>query len=299
MRSYDFVTVDVFTDQRFGGNPLAVFPAAAGLTEAEMQRIAREFNLSETSFVLPPENPAHTAQVRIFTPVRELPFAGHPNVGTGFVLARRQPSLGAVLLFEEKAGRVTIEIERDAGGQAVGARITAPQPLTRGESLPAALIANAVGLAPDDVATDRHLPVVAGVGTEFVFAELRSRAALIRAQPDVALFRAASAQYPRIGLRFQTHLYARDPGDPRRVYTRMFAPLSGILEDPATGSANATLAALLLEPSVDAAEFEIEQGNEMGRPSRMRATARRQPDGSVTATIAGRCVPVMRGQLEL
>ena len=117
---YEFVTVDVFTDRRFGGNPLAVFPNAAGLTTEQMQAIANEFNLSETTFVLPPKDPAHTAQVRIFTPKFEMPFAGHPNVGTGFVVAGRLGVPGP-LVFEEIAGFVPIEVLRE-GGTIVGAR---------------------------------------------------------------------------------------------------------------------------------------------------------------------------------
>jgi len=131
----DFVTVDVFTNRRFGGNPLAVVLNAEGLATAPMQSIAAEFNLSETTFVLPPIEAAHTAEVRIFTPKAELPFAGHPNVGTAFVLAQYRNlfgrAVGDPLLFEEKAGLVPLELLKDAGS-IVGARLTAPQPLSQG-----------------------------------------------------------------------------------------------------------------------------------------------------------------------
>src|ERR1700685_2255678 len=129
----EFVTVDVFTDCRFGGNPLAVIPNAAGLDTAQMQAIANEFNLSETTFVLPPKDPAHSAEVRIFTPKFELPFAGHPNVGTAFVVGRRGHPHDP-LVFEEKAGLVPLELLRD-GVAIVGARLTAPQLLKRGEDV--------------------------------------------------------------------------------------------------------------------------------------------------------------------
>src|SRR5215470_3348737 len=127
MRRFTFVTVDVFTDRRFGGNPLAVFTDAEGLSSAEMQSIAAEFNLAETTFVLPPKDPAHTAEVRIFTPKAEIPFAGHPNVGTAFVLARAGESYGrriagSKLVFEEKAGLVPIDIDRQ-GDEVLGARL--------------------------------------------------------------------------------------------------------------------------------------------------------------------------------
>lgn len=134
MPSYEFVTVDVFTDVRFGGNPLAVLPNAQGLTAEQMQAIAREFNLSETSFVLPPADPAHTVRVRIFTPAAELPFAGHPNVGTGFVLAGRNKSADA-MVFEEIAGLVTVRVQRAPDGAPIAAEIDAPQSLTVGDDV--------------------------------------------------------------------------------------------------------------------------------------------------------------------
>ena len=126
---YRFVTVDVFASERYAGNPLAVLPEAAGLDGAAMQRIAREFNLSETAFVLPPEEPGHGARVRIFTPKGEIPFAGHPNVGTGWVLAREGRDRDGVLRFEEIAGLVEVRVERNSASEATGATIAAPQPL--------------------------------------------------------------------------------------------------------------------------------------------------------------------------
>ena len=130
MPAYEFVTVDVFTTQRFGGNPLAVFPDARGLTSEQMQALAMEFNLSETTFVLPPDDPQHHAKVRIFTPRAELPFAGHPNVGTGYVLARRMDNPPEHLVFEEIAGLVRVHLLRDADGATTGTRISAPRALS-------------------------------------------------------------------------------------------------------------------------------------------------------------------------
>src|SRR5262249_19434501 len=161
---FEFVTVDVFTDRRFGGNPLAVLPEADGLTAAQMQAIAAEFNLSETTFVLPPQDPAYTAEVRIFTPRAELPFAGHPNVGTAFALARRgnvggRP-LGDTLLFEERAGLVPVALLRESG-DTVGARLTAPQPFSRGVDIAVDAVAASCGLMADDIAVANHRPCVA------------------------------------------------------------------------------------------------------------------------------------------
>lgn len=284
MRRYDFVTVDVFTDRRFGGNPLAVFPDARGMTTAEMQALAAEFNLSETTFVLPPADPANTARVRIFTRTREMPFAGHPNVGTGHVLADR--AVDGLLRFEEIAGLVEVRL-RDGI-----TTIAAPQPLTLGAAFPAATIALCAGLEPWEVVTDRHAPVLASVGNPFVLAEVEP-AALGRAAPDLAAFRAAVAAAPVLEGRLALYIYARDGAG---IRARMFAPLGGTLEDAATGSAATPLAALLLQLS-GAAEgaWDITQGVEMGRPSLLRTTARRAPDG-IRATVGGGCVPVLRGE---
>lgn len=294
MATYEFVTVDVFTDRRFGGNPLAVFPDAAGLSDADMQALAAEFNLSETSFVLPPADPAHTAWVRIFTPKGELPFAGHPNVGTALVLAARASEPPAAMVFEELAGLVVLRLAPE-GGQLV-ATLDAPQPLRVGSDVPAPLVAACAGLTLGDIETDARGPCIASVGLGFAFAEVSS-AALTRAAPDSAAFREAAAGYATMPGTFALHLYVRDGGHLR---TRMFALLDGISEDPATGSANAALAALLLHlaPGQDEAAFDVEQGAEMGRPSRLRATARRGPDG-VRASVGGGAVPVLRGSVEL
>lgn len=245
MPSYEYVTVNVFTGTRFAGNPLAVFPDARGLSDAQMQALAREFNLSETTFVLPPDNPQHHARVRIFTPRHELPFAGHPNVGTGFVLAGRMEAPPEHLVFEEIAGLVRVHVLRDADGAINGARIAAPRALSIDIAIPTELVAACASLSPEDIATNAHTPLVASVGTPFVIAEVASVARLSQANADFAAFRAAAAALPEIAERFALLLYARHDGDATRLRARMFAPLSGIVEDPATGSACAALAALL------------------------------------------------------
>jgi trans-2,3-dihydro-3-hydroxyanthranilate isomerase len=290
MRRYRFVTVDVFTGTRFGGNPLAVFPDAQGITDAEMQALAAEFNLSETTFVLPPADPANTARVRIFNRRNEMPFAGHPNVGTGFVLAEALG--GDRLRFEEIAGLVEIEVQRDASGAVLGTTIAAPQPLTLGAELPPVTIATCAGVEPWEVITERHAPVMASVGNPFVIAELTPDA-LTRAAPDLAAFRGAVGQWPVLGGRFALYMYARDGA---RVRARMFAPLSGTIEDAATGSAATPLAALLLKlDGGEAGAWDIAQGVEMGRPSLLRTTARRAADG-IRATVGGGCVRVLEGE---
>src|SRR6478735_6970093 len=154
MPTFSFVTLDVFTDTRFGGNQLAVFPDARGISDAEMQALAAELNLSETTFVLPPADPANTARVRIFHRTAEMPFAGHPNVGTGFVLAARASA--GMLRFEEIAGIVEVRLDHDAGGRVTGATIAAPQPLSVGVEMPVDLAAACAGIAPAGIVTARH-----------------------------------------------------------------------------------------------------------------------------------------------
>lgn len=293
MPTYAFVTLDVFTDRPFGGNPLAVFTDARGMTDAQMQSLAAEMNLSETTFVLPPSDPANTARVRIFHRTGEMPFAGHPSIGTGYVLA----NLGheGALTLEMIAGLVKVEVKRDGAGAPTGAVIAAPQALTLGADIPIEEVAACAGIAAGDLVTATHTPVLATVGVPFILAEVTGQA-LSRAEPDVAAFRRAEADRPDLAGRYSLLIYARDGQDLR---ARMFAPLSGTYEDPATGSANATLAALLVSLSgVDQAAFTISQGVEMGRPSILKAAARRTPDG-VRATVGGDCAPMFRGEVTL
>jgi trans-2,3-dihydro-3-hydroxyanthranilate isomerase len=290
MRTFSFVTVDVFTDRRFGGNPLAVFPEARGMTDAEMQSLAAEFNLSETTFVLPPADPANTARVRIFNRKSEMPFAGHPNVGTGWVLNGTGKAKNGMLRFEEIAGLVEVTVE----GTRVS--IAAPQPLQLGAEMPAELLAGCVGLAASDIVLTNHKPVLATVGNSFVVAEVTGDA-LTRATPDLGRIREAHKTYSAAGPgRLPLYLYAHDGA---RVRTRMFSPLSGTVEDPATGSAATPLAALLLSLTKDSErKVEIVQGVEMGRPSLLLCTARRAADG-IRATVGGGCVPVLKGEVSL
>ena len=291
----EFVTVDVFTERRFGGNPLAVIPDAAGLNTAQMQAIANEFNLSETTFVLPPKDPAHTAEVRIFTPKFEMPFAGHPNVGTAFVVGHRGHA-GDMLTFEEKAGLVPLQLLRD-GGAIVGARLTAPQLLKRGDEIGVDIIAAACSIAPGDIETRHHAPCIASCGTRFMFAEVKTRRALEAAQPRRDIF---AQNFPIDGTT-GIHLYLRDGGEVD-LRTRMFAPLHGVNEDPATGSANVALVGLVasLDPAADLSlNLRIAQGVEMGRPSLLEASAEKRGGEVVETRIGGRCVPVMKGTIEV
>src|SRR5258708_2625989 len=240
MRTYSFVTVDVFTDRRFGGNPLAVFPDAGGLSDGEMQSLAAEFNLSETTFVVPPENPANTARVRIFNRTSEMPFAGHPNVGTGWVLAGLGRDRGGVLRFEEIAGLVEVNVERDgSGGHLRAVTIAAPQPLSLGAEMPVELLAGCTGVDVSDVIVSVHRPVVASVGNSFVIAEVTA-AALSRAVPDISRFRSAVEGVPARGPRRPPlYPYARERQNAGAIQlrARMRSPLSGHAADTALRTA--------------------------------------------------------------
>jgi trans-2,3-dihydro-3-hydroxyanthranilate isomerase len=295
MQSLPFYTVDVFTERRFGGNPLAVVFGSEQIDVSQMQAIAAEFNLSETTFVLPPDDPRNTARIRIFNRTAEMPFAGHPMVGTAFVLATLRDELRAAT-FEIPAGNVTVEIERSANNEPISVSIDAPQPLSLGEEVSPALVAGALRLSLADIVVTHHAPLIASNGNSFVIAEL-TESALARCNPDLDAFAAARAATPAMGSRFALHVYVRDGS---KLRARMFAPLAGTLEDPATGSANAPLACLLLslDPEVHEAEFVIHQGVEMGRPSILNLSAKRSSEG-IVATLRGSCVSVMRGEITL
>ena len=296
-----FVTVDVFTDRKFGGNPLAVIPDGRALTGAQMQAIAGEFNLAETTFVLPPQDRAHTAQVRIFTPRAELPFAGHPNIGTAYVLAveenRAGRALAEPLVFEEKVGLVRLDLIKD-GNSTSGARLAPPQKLVRGEDVEVEIAAAACSLEPGDIETAAHRPCIASCGIPFLFAELKTRAALASARPRAEVFSKHLPAERITGIL----LYVHDRRDGFDLQVRMFAPLYGVPEDPATGSGNVALAGLLasLRPEGDLkVALRIGQGIDMGRPSLLEASAEKRGGKVIAMSIGGRCVTMMRGVLEV
>jgi trans-2,3-dihydro-3-hydroxyanthranilate isomerase len=294
-----YVTVDVFTHRIFGGNPLAVVLDAEGLSGAQMQSIAAEFNYAETTFVLPPRALRNTAHIRIFTPRTEVPFAGHPNVGAAVVLARELESQGRPpldrLLFEQAAGVVHIRVIRN-GETVVGAELTAPEPLAVGISVPAREVAECLSLAANDIELSTHPPQVLSVGLPFLVAEITSQQALRRAKPIIL---AHERVLPPIGTD-AIFAYCRG-ATPEALHARMFSPLDGIVEDPATGSAAAATISLLagLQSELDSqVTWRIEQGVEMGRPSLLLGQTEKRA-GVVTAVhIAGHAVQVMSGLID-
>lgn len=305
-REIPYVVVDVFTNAQFGGNQLAVITDGRGLSGEEMQKIAAEFNFAETSFVLPPADPVNTAQVRIFTRAQEVPFAGHPNVGTAFVLANEREvfgrTVGERLRFEERAGLVEVALNND-GQEIRGATITAPRELEIGKAIDPGLYARCVGLDEDAVILTHHAPQSVSVGLPFYVGEV-DLASLAKAHAVLDAFRDVAENHGHADLsgRFSTFVYARLGGGYDRLRARMFAPLSGNFEDPATGSASAALGAFLtaLHPAGDGQfRIEIEQGVEMGRRSEIILDTRKSGGKVDEVKITGQCVQVMRGTLLL
>ena len=303
MKEYRFVQVDVFTDVPFGGNPLAVFPEAEGLTSEEMQKLAREMNLSETTFVLPPEAQGADFKVRIFTPAVELPFAGHPVVGTHWVLAH----LGRVDLkapvtevrFELGVGVLPADLEV-ADGRVDRVVITSDQPrfLTVLEDLTE--LAAGLGI-PAEAITDTGLPVqVVSTGMPTLMVPVRSLAevqALDAGNLNVAALRRACEPVGTESVLLFTFETERPEAT---VHVRMFAPALGVPEDPATGSANGTLGAYLVHhQAVTVSEgtnhFISEQGAEMGRPSTLHLLVDRAGGEVTRVRVGGQVVPVVEG----
>jgi trans-2,3-dihydro-3-hydroxyanthranilate isomerase len=300
-REYRFVQVDVFTERVFGGNPLAVVFDAADLGDAEMQAIAREMNCSETTFLLPPTRPDCAARVRIFTPARELPFAGHPTIGTAWVLAteKRLPPNNLRFNLEEGIGPVEVTLEGEP---------TRPSFLWMrhgearfGPALPDRVgFARALGLAESDLLAGQ--PVRTGsTGNTFLYIPLRDRDTVDRARLDVPALLAAQGEGPNLGV----FVFAPDP-DPRAgtVYSRMFAPhTSGVPEDPATGSASGPLGAYLVERGLvapaETVDIVSEQGTRMGRQSFIQIRVGMSGGRIREILVGGRVVPVIEGRLRV
>jgi trans-2,3-dihydro-3-hydroxyanthranilate isomerase len=296
---YRYYICDVFTETRFGGNQLAVLPEAVGLSTQQMQEIAREFNFSETTFVFP-ARAGHTRHVRIFTPAREIPFAGHPNIGTAFVLASAgefgEIKSSLTVTFEEESGLVSVTIQ-EAGGKVASCELTAPQALSFGKTLPVELMAAAISIDSKEIVTKTHGPQVASVGLPFIMVELGDRSVLERARISMSGFEALAAE----DVMPDVYLYTRGT-DGFDIRARMFAPLSGVPEDPATGSANCALAGLLAHYSQDSNgsfSWRIAQGVEMGRPSTLIARAEKKDGVVQTTRIGGATVLVSEGMIYL
>ena len=298
-----FTTYDVFTARPFGGNPLAIVEEADGLSDAQMQVIAREFNLSETIFVLKPKDPANTASVRIFFPTAEIPFAGHPTIGCAIHLASRKYKPGCSfeteIRLEEVAGLVPVRVSRI--GDVPRAQFTAPVvPFAVEMPLPGVEeVARALALSPSDMGFDGHGLGLFQGGPRFFYVPLNSREALAKARVIEPHW---SAMVSGMGLG-NAYLYTRgSDGSGTDFRSRMYAPGDGIPEDPATGSATALLAAQLLASEglgEGTHRWKLEQGHEMGRPSDLWLEADVAGAKLTAVRVAGQAVQIMSGVLEL
>ncbi|HEX6742144.1 MAG TPA: PhzF family phenazine biosynthesis protein [Sphingomicrobium sp.] len=291
---FDFITLDVFTDKPFGGNQLAVLTDARGLTTEAMQMIAREFDYPETTFVLPAADPAHTRRVRIFTPGGELPFAGHPTVGTACALVMSRHCAAGDLVLEEGVGPVAVSTREDDGAFSARLRISrapeAPETLPEPNEVAAAL-----SLQPSDVLR----LFCAGMGPRFTFAQVASKEVVDRAQLDHQQWRRFLAD----SWGAQLYVFAGELSDGSELYGRMFAPGLGIAEDPATGAAAAAIVgtAALADGAGRSGTFRLDivQGVAMGRPSFLSASA--ELDGGAVSAIevGGACAFIAEGTIEV
>src|SRR5262245_8099996 len=303
-RSLKFYQADVFTGDPFGGNPVAVFPDAHGLSDHQLQQIAREMNLSETVFVLPPTDQAAVVRLRIFTPTQELPFAGHPVIGTFYVLAQ----LGLVaatdgvtrVMQECNIGLYPVELHAD-DGQITSVVMTQPKPEFLGpvdEMEDVYKIACALGL-PKYVIADMKWPIeVVSTGLPVIVVPARTLTAVRSIQPDASAITDVCGRFGANGIMVFTTVTVEPSA---AVHARMFAPAIGILEDPATGSASGALGAYLVQNGVvdvsPTTDIVIEQGYEIERPSQILVRVESDDDIIQTVKVGGQCVMVLEGTL--
>lgn len=296
--NYKFYTVDVFTDKPFSGNPLAVFPDAEGLDEVIMQKIAAEFNFSETVFVFPPSHENAHRKLRIFTPSSEIPFAGHPTIGTAFILTK----IGSIplkekemeIIFEEGVGNIPVQV-KSLFNQAIYAELKVLSPPEFNNNTPSlSELAEILSLSVQDLAVDNYPVQIVSCGLPFLFVPVSNFDSLAKAkinQPvweEILSNSSASQVYPFCIVKSN------------KWRSRMFAPALGITEDPATGSAAAAFAAYLAqrESKLNGSwKWTIEQGIEMGRPSLLQAYAEKK-NGTITEIrVGGTSVLVSEGFL--
>lgn len=303
MRRLHYHLVDVFTDRAFGGNPLAVVTNGRGVSDETMQAVAKEFNLSETTFVLPPDDARHDWRVRIFTPASELPMAGHPTVGTAFVLAREhlipRAEREVQIVFEEGVGPVPVRVEyRD--GEPSFAEMSQPLPKFGPRFDDRRAAAAMLSLEESDIEPDLPVEVVS-CGVPFLYVPLRSLDAARRARPRVDLIERAANEH---GVPPELFVFTRETeGAGSTVHSRMFAPGMGITEDPATGAASGPLGSYLvrhgLVPCDPAADIVSEQGIEMGRPSYVKIRIERRGDDITSVKVGGQCHFMGEGFIEI
>lgn len=298
-----YVTLDVFTDTPFAGNPLAVVLDADGLSTAQMQAVAREFNLSETVFLLPAADPAHSARLRIFTPGAEIPFAGHPTIGTAVHLAvakfgQTDSGQDAILVLEEKIGPVRVGVKLTPD-QPAFAEFDLPQPSqSQGEPPSADSLCAALGLTHGEIGFENHRPSQWSAGLPFVFVPLRDLETVRKASVNLAAWKASFAGHPA-----EVFVYCRETvHKPHHYHARMFAPGHGIMEDAATGSAAAAFSGVIRHfdtPTDGTHSYLVEQGHEMGRPSTLAIEMEIKNGRLHAARIGGHAVFICEGEIDI
>ena len=296
----EFYTVDVFSNKIFGGNPLAIFTNSDDISNDLMQSIASEVNYSETVFIQKPKNKDNTAKIKIFTPKNELPFAGHPNVGTGFLLSCFPNLIPGKysrnkMVFEEIAGLVNVIPEYN-GATVVGSKIEAPNKFHKLETVPTSAIQNCIETNEGSIITSNDPPIVAGVGLDFVIAEVQNQEILNNARCNISAFSEADKNFSYGDDFFSLMIYSR--GDKQNIFARVFAPLSGIVEDAATGSACGALGALLASQNNNRSNkynYKIHQGEMIGRPSLINVSILKEKGQIKRTYISGECVLVSKG----
>ena len=290
MASYRFLILDVFSDTAFGGNQLAVLPDAGGISDEGLQTLAAEFNFPESTFVLPSSDPDCVRRVRIFTPQREMPFAGHPTIGTACALVAEKIAEEGRFVLEEGIGPVEVEVSRSPAG--LRATLTARQAPRLDEPVSSAAAAAVLGLAETEV-LQVH---AATLGIDFTFIRLRDPAAVDRVALDQSVWASRFAGKPNA----QIYVFAGELADGASIHSRMFAPALGIPEDPATGAAASILAgsaAMISGAGGDRFSLTIDQGVAMGRPSRLEASARLENGQVVAVSVGGASTFVAEGRI--
>ena len=301
MKSRKYSVYDVFTDKALAGNPLAIVTDCEGLDAAAMQTIAREFNLSESVFILPPDNPRHRARVRIFTPAYELPFAGHPTVGSAVALAEQSGMEAGMFVLEEKIGPVRCAVTRDSGRGVTFAEFDLPRLSEPMElSADAVALGAALGLGSHEIGFENHRPGLWSAGVPYVTVPVASLDAAARIRFDNHAWMELAPGKGE-GIVASAYVYCRDTvHHDSAFHARMFVPGNPSYEDPATGSAAAAFSGVVVhfDKPVDGLQrYWIEQGMEMGRPSRIRLEVDVDAGRASRARIGGHAVKVAEGTL--
>jgi trans-2,3-dihydro-3-hydroxyanthranilate isomerase len=285
---YDFMILDVFSDRAFGGNQLGVLTDARGLSATGMQAVAREFNFAETTFVLPPDDAAHARRVRIFTPAVELPFAGHPTVGTACALAMAGLSPAGEIVLEEGVGPVPVRILKH--GDAYSARLRLDRGPDRFDAPPVPDVAAILSIDESEVVE----VFAASVGVHFTYVRLRSSEAVDASRLDLDAWRRLLSQSPAA----QVYLFAGELADGGEIYARMFGPGFGIAEDPATGAAVAALVGYAASQKGSLA-LKVRQGVQMGRPSLIEASAVAEAGQVRSIAVGGASTLIAQGSIDV